>query len=58
MNENEEFCCVFRSRLGAQSIVYGAEMDGFRPKEDQDSRDLDFLDLNRYLYESHASESP
>ena len=48
-NENEEFCCVFRSRLGAQSIVYGAEMDGFRLKSDQDGRDLDFLDLNRYF---------
>ncbi len=47
MNENEEFCCIFRSRLGGQSVVYGAEMDGFRLKPDQDMRDLDFLDLNR-----------
>ncbi len=48
MNENEEFCCIFRSRLGGQSVVYGAEMDGFRLKPDQDMRDLEFLDLNRY----------
>ena len=47
VNENEEFCCIFRSRLGGQSIVYGAEMDGFRLKPGQDMRDLEFLDLNR-----------
>ena len=47
VNENEEFCCVFRSRLGGHSIVYGAEMDGFRLKIRQDTRDLEFLDLSR-----------
>ena len=47
VNENEEFCCIFRSRLGGQSVVYGAEMDGFRLKPGQDMRDLEFLDLNR-----------
>ncbi len=26
--EAEEYCCVFRTRLGAHSLVYGAEMDG------------------------------
>ena len=30
VNENEEFCCIFRSRLGGQSIVYGAEMDAYQ----------------------------
>ena len=30
VNENEEFCCLFRTRLGSHSIVYGAEMDGYR----------------------------
>ena len=47
VNENEEFCCIFRSRLGGHSIVYGAEMDGFRLKTSQDMRDLEYLDLNR-----------
>jgi len=28
VNEAEEFCCVFRTRLGKHSVVYGAEMDG------------------------------
>jgi RAT1-interacting protein len=46
VNENEEFCCVFRSRLGGHSIVYGAEVDGFRLRTSQDTRDLEFLDLN------------
>ena len=52
VNENEEFCCIFRSRLGSHSIVYGAEMDGFRLKSSQDLRDLEFLDLNRYAMQS------
>lgn len=26
--ESEEFCCMFRTRMGSHSIVYGAEMDG------------------------------
>ena len=30
VNENEEFCCLFRTRLGMHSVVYGAEMDGYR----------------------------
>jgi len=30
VNENEEFCCMFRSRLGSLSLVYGAEMDGYQ----------------------------
>ena len=55
MNENEEFCCIFRSRLGGQSVVYGAEMDGFRLKPDQDMRDLEFLDLNRYELSTESS---
>lgn len=47
VNENEEFCCVFRSRLGCHSVVFGAEMDGFRTvpeRADEDNRDM--LDLN------------
>ena len=47
VNESEEFCCMFRSRLGCHSVVYGAEMDGFRTRAeraDEDNRDM--LDLN------------
>ena len=47
VNESEEFCCMFRSRLGCHSIVYGAEMDGFRinpERADEDSREM--IDLN------------
>jgi len=29
VNENEEFCCVYRTRLDKFSLVYGAEMDGY-----------------------------
>jgi RAT1-interacting protein len=29
VNENEEFCCMFRSRVGGLSLVYGAEMDAY-----------------------------
>ena len=38
---------MFRSRLGCHSVVYGAEMDGFRTRAeraDEDNRDM--LDLN------------
>ena len=33
VNENEEFCCVFRTRLDKFSLVYGAEMDGYDSSE-------------------------
>lgn len=39
VNENEEFCCLFRTRVGGVSVVYGAEMDAYqasRPLEDVD----------------------
>jgi len=29
VNENEEFCCMFRTRIGGLSLMYGAEMDGY-----------------------------
>lgn len=29
VNENEEFCCIFRTRLAGLSLMYGAEMDGY-----------------------------
>jgi len=30
VDENEEFCCTFKTKLGDQTIFYGAEMDGFQ----------------------------
>ena len=30
VNENEEFCCLFRTRIGRVSVVYGAEMDAYQ----------------------------
>ena len=30
VNENEEFCCLFRTRIGKVSVVYGAEMDAYQ----------------------------
>lgn len=32
VDENVEYCCVLRSRLGNQSLVYGAEVDGADPE--------------------------
>lgn len=29
VNENEEFCCMFRTRINGLSLVYGAEMDAY-----------------------------
>lgn len=28
LNENEEFCCIFKSKLGETKLLYGAEIDG------------------------------
>ena len=30
VDENEEFCCLFRTRISGTSIVYGAEMDAYK----------------------------
>ena len=30
VNENEEFCCLFRTRIEDISLVYGAEMDAYK----------------------------
>ena len=30
VNENEEFCCLFRTRVNGVSVVYGAEMDAYQ----------------------------
>lgn len=48
VNENEEFCSVFRTRLGHHSMVYGAEMDGFRMKTPSEGPlNPDDIDLNQ-----------
>lgn len=52
VNENEEFCCVYRGRLGGHSVVYGAEMDGFQLRKRSTSSEeqqfmLGELDLNQ-----------
>ena len=49
--ESEEFCCMFRTRLGAHSIVYGAEMDGLEVSDGLKLRhgpnaSADGIDLN------------
>lgn len=48
VNENEEFCCLFRTRLGTHSVVYGAEMDGYRLRTPSEGPlNLDDFDLNQ-----------
>lgn len=48
VNENEEYCCLFRTRLGNHSVVYGAEMDGFRMKTPSEGPlNPDDIDLNQ-----------
>jgi hypothetical protein len=41
VNENEEFCCMFKSRLGDSSLLFGAEMDGFQLSDNCDSKSKD-----------------
>ncbi|CAK9799696.1 Decapping nuclease DXO homolog [Anthophora plagiata] len=33
LNENEEFCCMFKANFGTTSLFYGAEMDGIYSQE-------------------------
>ena len=48
VNENEEFCCMYRARLGSHSVVYGAEMDGFRLRTPSEGAlNLNDIDLNQ-----------
>lgn len=54
MNENEEFCCMFRTRLGNHSILYGAEMDGLvvtdKIRKEFGSGNFEHLDLNKETF--------
>lgn len=42
VDESEEFCCVYRTRLASNSIVFGAEMDGV-----QDSKSLRVIHVSK-----------
>lgn len=44
VNENEEFCCMFSTKLNNQRLLYGAEMDGI---ECEAAYDIDNVDLNK-----------
>ena len=54
MNENEEYCCMFRTRLGQNSVLYGAEMDGLevtdRITEAFRQGNFEKLDLNKETF--------
>lgn len=43
VNESEEFCCMFSSKLDDCRLLFGAEMDGF---ESENTVDIDAIDLN------------
>lgn len=49
VNEAEEFCCLFNSKLGQNALFYGAEMDGVCSKsvlqEPIDWKKLKFVEL-------------
>ena len=48
--EPEEFCCVYRTRLGPHSLVYGAEMDGLVVSDRLKKSHLDAdLNLERFV---------
>lgn len=46
VNENEEFCCMFKTRLGDSQLLYGAEMDGIDSSETVDMNTVDLNSLN------------
>jgi hypothetical protein len=37
MSEYEELNCVYKSQIGANSLIYGAEIDGLKKREDLDN---------------------
>ena len=41
VDENEEFCCLFRTRIDDISLVYGAEMDAYKSETDKKFSDND-----------------
>lgn len=49
VNENEEFCCLFRTRINGISLVYGAEMDAYQSQSNvKENEQLDpgkFMEL-------------
>jgi hypothetical protein len=46
VNENEEFCCMFKSRLGSNAILFGAEMDGYQLNSNTEPKAKKADDLN------------
>jgi hypothetical protein len=37
MSEYEELNCVYKSQIGTNSLIYGAEIDGLKKREDLDN---------------------
>ena len=46
VNESEEFCVMFKSRLGSNSILFGAEMDGYQLNECSESQNKKAENIN------------
>ena len=63
VNEAEEFCCLFSSKLGSNYLLYGAEMDGICSKdvvnEPVDWKTLKFIELktNRVITNARQDEN-
>lgn len=49
MNEREEFCVVFRTKLNNHHLLFGAEMDGVKSRTEINScselADAEFVEL-------------
>ena len=51
MIESEEFCCLYRTRLGSNSLVFGAEMDAIEISDRvRNVESIDAIDLNREVF--------
>ncbi|XP_063238542.1 decapping and exoribonuclease protein isoform X2 [Bacillus rossius redtenbacheri] len=62
VNENEELCVVYGSRVNTHSLLYGAEMDGVDSREElrsyQDLRRARFVELKTHrMIQKRAHES-
>ena len=56
--ESEEFCCVYRTKLGSKSIIFGAEMDAVEKdvSSDGDLNHATFIELKTSRQIDHAGQ--
>lgn len=62
LNQNEEFCCVFKSKFGKDILLYAAEIDGIRSKQIIEDtvvgKTCELVELKTILRRSVSNDGP